>query len=144
MKDAEQLAREVIGADALAGIGYAQYLPWVIKGIEAARAEDNDEYTETQWDGSEGAVFESETNPWVKDPSGVAISFTESNMLGPCGEMIHFIPGVLAPMDTDEGIQRCDACEIYPGDLEAARAVAKTFGPGFTVWFHGTNGERHA
>lgn len=39
MKDAEELARETIGADALAGVGYDQYIPWVVKGIKAARAE---------------------------------------------------------------------------------------------------------
>lgn len=94
---------------------------------------------EVQWTGSETAVIESETNPWIKDPSGIPISFASADVTGPCGEAIHFIPGVLAPMDTDEGIQRCDQCELYPGDLEAARAVAETFGPGFTIWFHGIN-----
>ena len=48
------------------------------------------------------------------------------------------LPGVLAPMDTIFGIQRCDECQIYPGDLAAARALADLLGPGVTVWFHGT------
>jgi len=41
-------------------------------------------------------------------------------------------------MDTIFGIQRCDECQIYPGDLAAARALADLLGPGVTVWFHGT------
>lgn len=104
-----------------------------------------DEHAETQWNGLPGAVIESETSPWITAPDGSVVSFLTSDLLltggGGCMEDIHFIPGVLAPMDTDEGIQRCDACNIYPGDLEAAAAVAKIYGPGFTVWFHGTNGD---
>ena len=100
----------------------------------------NSEYAERQWTGSPTALIESETDPWIKDPSGVAVSFPPPwpGTAGPCGELGHFIPGVLAPMNTSEGVQRCDACDLYAGDLDAALAVAKTFGPGFTVWFHGT------
>lgn len=99
-----------------------------------------DGYAEVQWNGLPGAVIESETNPWIKGPDGIAIKFLPGFHNGLCGEGIHWGPGVLAPMDTDEGIQRCDACDLFPGDLEAAAAVARIYGPGFTVWFHGTNG----
>lgn len=103
--------------------------------------ERDEEYTETQWNGLPGALIESETNPWIKNPSGEAIKLLPGFLGGGCGESIHWTRGVLTSMDSDEGIQRCDACGIYPGDLEAAAAVAKIYGPGFTVWFHGTNGE---
>lgn len=101
------------------------------------------EYDEIEWNGSETAVIESETDPWIKDPSGVPISFIPPvpGELGPCGEYGHFIPGVLAPINTDEGIETCDSCQLYDSDLRAARALAETFGRGYTVWFHGTNGD---
>lgn len=38
-KTPEQIAREVVGADALAGVGYDKYLPYMIAAIEADRAQ---------------------------------------------------------------------------------------------------------
>lgn len=95
-----------------------------------------------QWDGSPDALIESETDPWVSDPTGLTVDLVVAGdgVLGECGELGHFLPGVLAPMNTDEGIERCDACATFDSDLDAARAVATSFGVGFTVWFHGTNG----
>ncbi|NLA66436.1 MAG: hypothetical protein GX862_11110 [Leucobacter sp.] len=37
-KTPEQVAREELGSDALAGIGYEQHLPYMIRAIEADRA----------------------------------------------------------------------------------------------------------
>jgi hypothetical protein len=31
-------------------------------------------------------------------------------------------------MDTDEGIQRCDAADVFEGDLDAALALARVVG----------------
>lgn len=90
----------------------------------------------TQWTGQQDALIERDTDPWIEDPSGVVITFVGPGMVGGCGDGGHVIDGVLAPMNTDEGIQRCDACDLYSGDLEAAAAIAADFGPGFTVWFH--------
>lgn len=39
MKTPEQIARETLGADALAGIGYGQYIPYMVAAIEADRAQ---------------------------------------------------------------------------------------------------------
>lgn len=111
------------------------------EGHRAMRDGEYADYAETQWDGSATAVVESESDPWVKDPTGIAVSFPTPapGERGACGELGHFIPGVIAPMNTAEGIERCDACGTFEGDLEAARAVAESLGPGYTVWFHGTN-----
>ena len=37
--------------------------------------------------------------------------------------------GVIEAMDTPEGVQRCDECDLYPGDLEAAAALRDAFFP---------------
>ena len=76
------------------------------------------------------------TNPWIHDGSGAVVTLeTMSSVIAGedcnCGP----IPGVLAPMDTDIGVQRCDECELYPGDLEAAAALARHLGDDHTVWF---------
>jgi hypothetical protein len=46
----------------------------------------------------------------------------------PCDSCGMVLPGVIESMDTDEGIQRCDECELYPGDCEAAQALASLVG----------------
>lgn len=38
------------------------------------------------------------------------------------------VAGVIAPMNTREGIQRCDECERFEGDLDAALALARLVG----------------
>ncbi len=38
------------------------------------------------------------------------------------------VPGTLPAMDSPEGIQRCDECGVFEGDLEAAQALADTVG----------------
>lgn len=38
------------------------------------------------------------------------------------------VAGTLPAMDTPEGIQRCDECQVFPGDLEAAQALADMVG----------------
>lgn len=44
------------------------------------------------------------------------------------------VPGVAAPMNSPEGIQRCDECALYGGDLDAAVALALHV-PGGRVMF---------
>lgn len=44
------------------------------------------------------------------------------------------VPGAIVAMDTPEGIQACDLCRRFAGDLDAAQAVAATVGG--TVTFH--------
>lgn len=39
------------------------------------------------------------------------------------------LPGVLAPFNTPDGLQRCDECQSYDSDLDAALALA--------VWVRG-------
>lgn len=52
------------------------------------------------------------------------------------------LPGVLTAMNSEDGIERCDNCTLYEGDLEAARALADLIeltvpllAP-VSVWYH--------
>lgn len=71
------------------------------------------------------------TNPWV-EVDGVPVDWTKVDLPRvecPCGEQFKVVlAGVLEAMDTPEGIQRCDTCGIYPGDLDAALALARLVG----------------
>ncbi|WIB65365.1 hypothetical protein [Curtobacterium sp. MCBD17_040] len=92
---------------------------------------------EQQWDGSGNAVIARETDPWLRDANGQDINlarFSKHPVDGPCGERIHAIPGVLAPWNGN-GVERCDMCGLYEGDLEAATALAASIGPDVTVWY---------
>lgn len=98
------------------------------------------------WTGGHGpsAIIARGTNPWV-ELDGVPIAYSPSMQRegGPCGLPIHVVPGVLN-MDDNEGLQRCDECDLYPGDLEAAAAVAKTVDPRARVWFYPAYGPEGA
>jgi len=80
------------------------------------------------------------------DGCGLAVTHTAGCRTKPggpiiCGPSEHegcdtcgaILPGVIEAMDSDEGIQRCDTCDLYAGDLEAAKALADHVGG--TVWF---------
>lgn len=44
------------------------------------------------------------------------------------------LPGVLYDTNAGNGVQRCDICHLYPGDLEAAAALAKHLGKRAFFW----------
>ena len=77
---------------------------------------------------SDGVQIESETNPWV-EVNGKPVNWTTSTLPRvncPCDEdHAAIVPGVIDSMDTDEGIQRCDAADVFEGDLDAALALAR-------------------
>lgn len=82
-------------------------------------------------------VIASDTNPWIvvdgkpvdwMEP-GIQVAVRESTDCEDCG----LIPGVIEAMDTPEGVQRCDTCQRYEGDLFAAQALADHVGG--EVWF---------
>lgn len=80
----------------------------------------------------DGVFIASGTDPWV-EVDGVPVDWkekggapAEDNDCDVCSDMP--VPGVIAPMNTPEGIERCDECERYPGDLEAALVLARTVG----------------
>lgn len=90
------------------------------------------------FDGSpSSSLIESGTNPWV-EVDGQPVDWVASPLPRqpcPCGEMGRVIlAGVLDGTDTPQGIQRCDICSTYVGDLEAALALAQLVGG--TVKFH--------
>ena len=96
--------------------------------------------TAVQYTGQlDGVLIADQTDPWLQHPDG-----TEVDLLphladltpGPCEE--DCAGGFFAPTSNgpaDQGIERCDACNVYEGDLEAAAALAALIGPEITVWF---------
>lgn len=91
-------------------------------------------YDGTPFDG----CIQSDTNPWV-EVAGVPVDWTARDQstwtVCPCEDMGSTpLAGVIAPMDTPEGVQRCDACGAFDGDLDAALALARTVGG--VVRFH--------
>lgn len=78
-----------------------------------------------------GLLIASCTNPWIHvdgqpydwqaKPLPAATNDCEQ-----CAESP--VPGAIPAMDTPAGIQRCDQCELFPGDLEAAAALAVLVG----------------
>lgn len=88
---------------------------------------------------ADGVLIADGTNPWL-ELDGEPVDLTQPDLAPreqcPCEEWAPVIvPGVLEAMDDDYGVQRCDACDLYDGDLEAALALAKALGPEFTVHF---------
>jgi hypothetical protein len=81
----------------------------------------------------ETRLIADQTNPWV-EVKGQPIDWLDASPLPPrwdgeCEDCRGFpLPGVWAPMDTDEGIQRCDTCQVFEGDLAAAQALADLVG----------------
>jgi len=90
------------------------------------------------------------TNPWLRDKDGVDVNLLELVREGDvlrthdgacyaCTPAI--VSGVLEAMDSPEGIQRCDNCELYDSDLAAAAALGQHLDQvlpqraPFTVWF---------
>jgi hypothetical protein len=86
-------------------------------------------------------LIASGTNPWVQvngEPVNwmnpalnlAARTFEPNDCEGCAGSVL---PGALEAMDTPEGIQRCDTCQRFDGDLFAAQALADCVGG--EVWF---------
>lgn len=71
------------------------------------------------------------TNPWI-EVDGVAVTWPRADLAAApgndCDCFDQPVPGVLAPMDSDVGVQACDECKLFPGDLEAAQALAALVG----------------
>lgn len=106
------------------------------------------EYLDTgvPWHGSVTAVIESQTNPWLEGSDGPiqldvligTLGEHPGHALNDCSDCGGLLPGVLN-MDTEYGIQRCDSCNVWLGDLDAAAALRDAYFPDAIVWFHGTN-----
>lgn len=85
----------------------------------------------------DGVLIEDQTNPWV-EVDGVPVDWTTTDrprVQCPCDEMGQVVlAGVLDAMDTPAGVQRCDACGTYDGDLDAALALARLVGGVVKFW----------
>lgn len=89
-----------------------------------------------QWapDDDSAQMIADQTNPWVCDRSGRVVTVDDVSTGGLAADCDCWpIPGVILGMDDPHGIQRCDTCLVYPGDLEAAYALAQHLGPQHSV-----------
>lgn len=84
----------------------------------------------TTYDGHlpDGVLIADGTNPWI-EVDGIPVDWTTTTLPRtecPCEEGFSVVlPGVIDAMDTPVGIQRCDACSRFDGDLDAALALAR-------------------
>lgn len=87
---------------------------------------------EWQPDVDKDVIIAAETEPWLQRDNGEEIDLTEYDLdtllpqLNDCDGCAG--TGVFAPVNTNHGINRCDQCQAFPGDLEAAAAVAQVIG----------------
>ncbi len=85
-----------------------------------------------------GVVIASETNPWLQ-VNGEPVDLTGMMLEGNHDCDCYQFSGAQLGMDSETGIQRCDTCLRFDGDLEAAAAVAEALtemtGKEHTVWF---------
>jgi len=79
----------------------------------------------------EGVLIAEGTDPWI-EVDGKSVTWPREGFLGAEGNNCECtgspVPGVLTSMNSEAGIQRCDTCGLFPGDLEAALALAKFIG----------------
>lgn len=91
-----------------------------------------------QYTGQPDAMLEDATDPWLQDEHGALIELEPVLATLPpgptCGECRggFFAPTINGP--TEEGIERCDECDVHEGDFDAALALAALI-PGATVWY---------
>jgi hypothetical protein len=81
-------------------------------------------------------MLASQTDPWLQVGDTVVDLDDLPEVDGPCEEMGHVaIPGVLHMGGNGPNwIERCDSCDLFPGDLHAAQALADHLSIGAVVW----------
>ncbi|WP_143015808.1 hypothetical protein [Microbacterium sp. 77mftsu3.1] len=91
-----------------------------------------------QWTPGEDVRIARETNPWLQ-VDGEPVDLTGIMLEGDHDCECYQLAGVLPGMDSPDGIQRCDACGRFEGDLDAAQHLATELtnltGKEHTVWF---------
>lgn len=98
----------------------------------------------TTYDGTlaKGVMIAGYTNPWV-EVDGQPVDWSKTVLERrecPCEDWgTVLLPGVLDSMNSAYGVQRCDACGIHDGDLDAALALARLVGG--VVHFYAEEGE---
>lgn len=85
------------------------------------------------------------SDPWLQHPDGTVVALDEHLSRLPIGQCTECRGSLFAPTGngpTEQGIERCDQCNAYEGDLTAALALAVAIGNGVTVWFQSDADER--
>ena len=78
------------------------------------------------------------TDPWLQHPDGTVVDLMAHLARLPVGQCEECRGGLFAPTGngpTDQGVERCDACSQYVGDLHAATVLAELIGQGVSVWY---------
>ena len=92
-----------------------------------------------QYAGEPGAMIAGDTDPWLQTPDGEVVDLGPHLAQLPPGPCEDRCPGAyFAPTGTGptyQGVERCDACDVYAGDFDAAMSLASHIGPDVTVWF---------
>lgn len=104
---------------------------------------------DVQYTGQDDAVIAFATNCYLRDMEdgdgclAVGLGDWESAHAAPVGDCEAcghgLVRGVLAPINDDFGIERCDMCAIYESDFAAAQALSVFLtlhtGVTYTIWF---------
>ena len=100
--------------------------------------EDEDEEP-AQFDGSGSPMIGGDTDPWLENLDRQVVDVAPLLETFPQhGDCECDGTGLFAPTGngpTSQGIQRCDLCERFAGDLDAALALAEHAGKDVSVWF---------
>src|SRR4051812_24800105 len=81
------------------------------------------------WTPLNGVYIADDTDPWI-EVDGVPVTWPRDGLSGAegndCAQCVgEPVPGVLTRRNSEVGIQRCDTCLRFGGDLEAAKALAE-------------------
>ena len=111
--------------------------------------------TTKRWDGEDlapGHYIATDSEPWLRDPeTGEDVNLAAFEAAAPrtpetvdvdCECEWSWFPGAFAPVNSDYGIQACDSCDTYEGDLETAAAIAAHLttitGKAYEIWYEET------
>lgn len=80
-----------------------------------------------KWRGEDDVTIAFGTDAWLETAGGIVLDLTNyepstTSDCGTCGWGL--LAGIFAPVNDEFGIEACDECRRYPGDLDAARALA--------------------
>lgn len=103
---------------------------------------DDDELEERRYLGEEDAVIAFGTDVWLRHPDGQDVDLFEwlelhedEQQMCPCGSL-EIVAGAFAPVNSNFGIERCDAGEVFDSDFDAAIAVRNRVAPLASIWYH--------
>jgi len=96
-----------------------------------------------QYTGQDDAIIAFGTDVWLLDARGADVDAAAAlqEHAAPAGNTCDGCRDcpVVGAIAMEHGIERCDLCETFSSDFDAAEAVAKLVAPtgeSYTLWFH--------